>query len=171
MTRFPVFGHHFPVLEQPFLFQNIIFLFQNIIFLFQNVLFCSVLFCPVSRPGYWLYRTVPSQIQAVPARPVPQQDFQIVPLSLCPCTMKELLSLCPEKLHCPVQLETLFRPNSITYQKKILFNSNAAKTYIFQVHILRFFYKIFHFSLVQPKRMPTFQFRQINCFFTFVEID
>ena len=27
MTRFPVFGHHVPVLEQCFLFKNIIFLF------------------------------------------------------------------------------------------------------------------------------------------------
>ena len=31
----------------------------------------------------------------------------VVLLSLCPGTMKELLSLCPEKLHCPVLMETL----------------------------------------------------------------
>ena len=35
-------------------------------------------------------------LQTVPARPVPWQDFELVPLSLC-----------PEKLHCPVQLETI----------------------------------------------------------------
>jgi hypothetical protein len=28
-------------------------------------------------------------------------------LSLCPGTTRKLLSLCPEKLHCPVPLETL----------------------------------------------------------------
>ena len=39
--------------------------------------------------------------------PVLWQDFELVPLSLCPGTMKELLSLCPEKLHCPILLETL----------------------------------------------------------------
>ena len=38
---------------------------------------------------------------------VPWQDFELVPLSLCPRTRKEFLSLCPEKLHCPVLLETL----------------------------------------------------------------
>ena len=31
----------------------------------------------------------------IPARPVPWQDFELVPLSLCPGTMKELLSRCP----------------------------------------------------------------------------
>ena len=45
--------------------------------------------------------------QAVPACPVPWQDFELVPLSLCPGTIKELLSLCPEKLDCPVPLEML----------------------------------------------------------------
>ena len=32
--------------------------------------------------------------------------------SLCPGTTKELLFLCPEKLHCPVPLETLLRIKS-----------------------------------------------------------
>ena len=41
------------------------------------------------------------------SRPVPWQDFELVPLSLCPGTMKKLLSRCPEKLLCPVPLETL----------------------------------------------------------------
>ena len=41
------------------------------------------------------------------SRPVPWQDFELVPLSLCPGTTKKLLSRCPEKLHCPVPLETL----------------------------------------------------------------
>ena len=35
------------------------------------------------------------QSQKIPARPVPWQDFELVPLSLCPGTMKELLSRCP----------------------------------------------------------------------------
>ena len=76
MTRFPVFGHNFPVLEHPFLL-------------------------------YPVLSRVPSRILAVPARPFTWQDFQLVPLSLCPGTMKELLSHCPKKLHCPVPLETL----------------------------------------------------------------
>ena len=54
--------------------------------------------CPVPCPRFWL---------AVPARPGLWQDFELVLLSLCPGTMKEFLSLCPEKLHCPVPLETL----------------------------------------------------------------
>ena len=41
------------------------------------------------------------------SRPVPWQDFELVPLSLCSGTMKKLLSFCLEKLHCPVPLETL----------------------------------------------------------------
>ena len=99
-TSFLCFRTSFPVLERPFLF-------QSILFLFQNVLFCSVPFCPASRPGFWLSRPVPSRILAVPTRPVPWQDFQLVPLSLCPGTMMEFLSRCPEKFHCPVPLETL----------------------------------------------------------------
>ena len=38
------------------------------------------------------------QSQKIPARPVPWQDFELVPLSLCPGTKKVLpvpLSLCP----------------------------------------------------------------------------
>ena len=41
--------------------------------------------------------------------PIPWQDFELVLLSLCPGTMRELLSLCPEKLHCPILLETLIQ--------------------------------------------------------------
>ena len=52
-------------------------------------------------------RDVPGRDSLKKSRPVPWQDFELVPLSLCPRTMKELLSLCPEKLHCPVSLETL----------------------------------------------------------------
>ena len=47
------------------------------------------------------------QSQKIPARPVPWQDFELVPLSLCPGTKKFCLSRCPEKFHCPVPLETL----------------------------------------------------------------
>ena len=42
-----------------------------------------------------------------PGRPVPWQDFELVLLSLCPGTMKEFLSICPKKLHCPVLFKTL----------------------------------------------------------------
>ena len=87
---FPVFECSFSVLEHPF-----------------PVLEHLFLLCPV-------LSRVPSRSLAVPARPVPDfgcpgpwQDFELVPLSLCPGTMKELLSLCPKKLHCPVPLETL----------------------------------------------------------------
>ena len=57
-------------------------------------------FCPARRLG-----TGPDRLSK--SRPVPWQDFELVPLSLCPGTRKEFLSLCPEKLHCPVPLETL----------------------------------------------------------------
>jgi hypothetical protein len=36
---------------------------------------------------------------------------KILSLSRCPGTMKELLSLCPENLHCLVPLETLVWTN------------------------------------------------------------
>ena len=41
------------------------------------------------------------------SRPIPWQNFELVPLSLCPGTRKKFLSLCPKKLRCPVPLETL----------------------------------------------------------------
>ena len=47
------------------------------------------------------------QAVKIPSRPVPWQNFELVPLSLCPGTRKKLLSRCPEKLRCPVPLETL----------------------------------------------------------------
>ena len=48
-------------------------------------------------------------LSCVPSRiltgcPVPWQDFELVTLSLCPGTIKERLSLCPEKLHYPILL-------------------------------------------------------------------
>ena len=52
--------------------------------------------------------------------PVP--DFerlsQLVPLFLCPGTRKELLSICPEKLHCPVgnNAQTMSFTNQHYYQ-------------------------------------------------------
>ena len=82
-TSFSCFRTSFPVLEHPF-----------------PVLEHPFLLCPV-------LSRVPSRILAVPARPVPWQDFELVPSSLCPGTMKKLLSRCPEKLYCPVPLETL----------------------------------------------------------------
>ena len=60
-----------------------------------------------------LSRPVPLPVLSLPVLrpflscPIPWQDFELVPLSLCPGTMKKLLSLCPEKLLCPVPLETL----------------------------------------------------------------
>ena len=56
---------------------------------------------PTSHPSFW---------QAVLGRPVPWQDFELVPLSLCPGTMKELLSLCPKKLHCPICQHSILIP-------------------------------------------------------------
>ena len=60
------------------------------------------LLCPARRDGSGCQNLVPSRPtsrcgfwHAVP-------DFELVPLSLCPETMKELLFLCPEKLHRPV---------------------------------------------------------------------
>ena len=47
------------------------------------------------------------QAVKIPSRPVPWQNFELVPLSLCPGTRKKCLSSCPEKLRCPVPLETL----------------------------------------------------------------
>ena len=42
--------------------------------------------------------------------PVSWQDFYLVPLSLCPGTMKKLLSHCPKKLHCPIPWKPYIRP-------------------------------------------------------------
>ena len=53
---------------------------------------CSVLACPMVKCQY-------------PVR----QDFELVPLSLCPRTMRNFLSLCPAREDCLVQLETLDR--------------------------------------------------------------
>ena len=53
------------------------------------------------------------QSQKILARPVLWQDFELVPLPLCPETMKEFLLLCPEKLQCPVLLETLKIENTL----------------------------------------------------------
>ena len=47
------------------------------------------------------------QAVKIPSRPVPWQNFELVPLSLCPGTRNKFLSRCPEKLRCPVPLETL----------------------------------------------------------------
>ena len=58
----------------------------------------------------------------IPSRPVPWQDFEFVPLSLCPGTTKKLLSLCPEKLHCPVPLETLIPTQGANTFKSALIN-------------------------------------------------
>ena len=54
------------------------------------------------RPG-----TGRDSLSKIPSRPVPWQDFELVPLSLCPGTIKKDLSRCPENWLCPVPLETL----------------------------------------------------------------
>ena len=75
------------------------------------------------------------QAVKIPSRPVPWQDFELVPLSLCPGTRKEFLSLCPEKLHRPVPLETLLKtgnelsknfqlPPTKLYIQHLYFSSN-----------------------------------------------
>ena len=85
-------------------------------------------FCPAGRPGTGRDRLSKS-------RPVPWQDFELVPLSLCPGTRKEFLSLCPEKLHRPVPLETLLKtgnelsknfqlPPTKLYIQHLYFSSN-----------------------------------------------
>ena len=74
-TSFLCFRTSFPVLERPFLF-------QSIPFLFQNVLFCSVPFCPASRPGFWLSRPVPDFGCPDPSRPLARfLACPVVPLS------------------------------------------------------------------------------------------
>ena len=54
---------------------------------------------------------VPSRVlkQSVklPARPVPWQDFGVVPVSLCPMTVQGCPSRCPAGQENPVLLETL----------------------------------------------------------------
>ena len=88
------------------------------------------LLCPV-------LSRVPSRILAVPARPVPWQDFELVPLSLCPGTKKFCLSRCPEKLHCPVPLETLILTGHVIF--KLCYNQiYQLKTTII---ILHFFFQ------------------------------
>ena len=59
------------------------------------------------------------QAVKIPSRPVPWQNFELVPLSLCPGTRKKFLSLCPEKLRCPVPLETLTDANQCSVRVQI----------------------------------------------------
>ena len=90
----------FPVLEHPFLF--------------QNVLFCSVLFCPPGQDRLSKSHTLPSGVLfwTQTGCPSPSRPFVIffacpvVPLSR---TKKKLLSPLSKKLHCPVLLETLVK--------------------------------------------------------------
>ena len=82
--------------------------FDNFL-LFFDIFFCQSdsAFVP-GRPG-----TGRDSLFKIPSRPVPWQDFELVPLSLCPGTMKKLLSRCPEKLPCPVPLETLVSSKAV----------------------------------------------------------
>ena len=87
---------------------------------FQILSNCTILFPPAGREGKGCQNLIPSRPashlvfwQAVLARSDPWQYFELVSLSLCPGTMKELLSLCPEKLHCPFLLEMLFHINIV----------------------------------------------------------
>ena len=89
MTRFLVLEHHLPVLEHPFMLQNIVFCFRTSFSCFS---FCSVLFCPSPSLG------------------------KIFSLSLCPGTTKEFLSLCHKKLDGPIPLETLVSLESFHLQ-------------------------------------------------------
>ena len=121
MTRFSVLEHPCPVLEHRFLF-------KKIVFPFQNVLFYSVPFCPVSCPGFWLSRPVPSQILAVPARSLVKfLACPIVPLSW---DKEETLVLCPEKLDCPVPLETPICLNPNKHQGRILTSEFFARMFV-----------------------------------------
>ena len=72
-----------------------------------------------SRPGQ--SRGKMSKFCSVPVHPlvkcqnpvpaVPWHDFELVPLSLCPGTMKKLLSLCLARQDCSIPLETLVSTN------------------------------------------------------------
>ena len=70
MTRFPVLERHFPVLERPFLLCPVWSRGTGQDRLSKSHTIPSR---PASHPGFW---------QAVPARPGPWQDFEIVPLAL-----------------------------------------------------------------------------------------
>ena len=80
----------------------------------------SFLFCPDLSPGmrqdvkisyFSILCPVPDFDRL--SRPVPALGKILSP-SLCPRTMKKLLSRCPEKLHCPVPLETLVTGDTLT---------------------------------------------------------
>ena len=121
MTRFPVLERHFPVLERPFLLCPVLSRGTGQDRLSKSHTIPSR---PASHPGFW---------QAVLARPGPWQDFEIVPLSLWPWTMRELLSLCPEKLHCPVPLKTLLPTPQISRPpagSAVTYLPSRAATYI-----------------------------------------
>ena len=60
------------------------------------------------------------QAVKIPSRPVPWQNFELVQLSLCPGTRKKFLSRCPEKLRCPVPLETLVQTKNQKHRQDIL---------------------------------------------------
>ena len=75
-------------------------------FLFFNALFCFRTSFSCFRMSFSaLSRFVPRPVPDFGC-PVPWQDFQLAPLSLCPGTMMELLSLCLEKLHCPASFNS-----------------------------------------------------------------
>jgi hypothetical protein len=100
---FSVFEHPFPVLEHPFPVLECTQPQKSDFFLKIGTSSKKNIYnCPAV-PS----RDVPGQRVKIPAHPVPWKEFELVPLSLCPGTTRKLLSLCPEKLHCPVPLETL----------------------------------------------------------------
>ena len=86
----------------------------------------------MSLPGFWQKKRDCPVLRPVTdfdrlARPVSFYGKILVSLSHCPGTMKELLSLCSKKLHCPVLLETLVSTKllnilyEISYKKKKLY--------------------------------------------------
>ena len=137
---FSCFRTSFPVLEVLFCFRMSFYCFRTSFFCFRMSFSALSRFVPrdgtgqavkissrsMSHPGVW---------QTLPTRPVPLQDFELVPLSLCPGTKKKLLSLCPKKLLCPVPLETL--PGS---------ESDSCQTTKFPGSMLWYFVR--HFCLV-----------------------
>ena len=76
-----------------------------IFFLFYS--FCPASWSRTGQDRQSKYQPGPWQYVKIPYRPVPRQDFELVPLSLCPGTMRELLYLCPAFRECPILLKTL----------------------------------------------------------------
>ena len=100
-----------------------------------STLFLSFLSRGMSRDGT-------GQAVKIPSRPVPWQNFELVPLSLCPGTRKKLLSRCPEKLRCPVPLETLIGAH--VFEKGKIYKPTWTKIGLRPIFVLRWNNKFYN---------------------------